>query len=100
MPLQQVILNDPGGFISGHIAYGAFLKAIHAKVIVVYCASACLALLSQLDHDQVCFRPQAWIGHHTAAQHNNPDGICCIEDTNTMRWLRGVDMIARGWQAC
>lgn len=86
--MSTVILNDPGGTIGSHVAYGALLKALHAKVIVAYCASACLMLLAQLDPAQVCFRPSAWIGWHPA-----PWG-------SPMQWERGRAWIARGWRGC
>ena len=97
---MTVLINDPGGYIWQHIALGQHYAAIGAKLAVIYCASACLMLLDQVPKANICVYPQAWIGYHTAAQHNNPDGTCCTESTTTMRWERGSDMIARGYRSC
>jgi hypothetical protein len=94
-PMNDLILNDPGGFIPGHVAYGAFLASIKMHVVVVYCASACLNLIAQIPHDYICFRPSAWIGYHT--DKRNEDGT---ENPNTMRWERGSDWIVRGYRSC
>ena len=94
---MTVTLLDPGGYVMSHYWYGKTLAMIGAKVKVVFCASACILwLIPVIPKENVCFTRTAWIGYHTAAQHNNPDGTCCTESTTTMRWERGSDMIARG----
>ena len=90
-----MLLNDPGGLVGFHILLGKHLAAAGTKVVVVFCVSACLNLLAQLPKENVCFRPDAWIGFHSAAQR--ADGT---EDTTTMRWERGRDWIAKGWKSC
>ena len=91
---MKIIINDPGGYIWQHIAIGQHYAQIGAKLIIVYCASACLNLLAQVPASNVCFRPSAWIGYHV---HQQADGY---EPTTSMRWERGRDWIAKGWASC
>lgn len=93
--MSDVIINDLGGLVGDHLIAGRILASAGANIIVVYCASACLNLLIEISPDKVCFRPDAWIGHHSSQQQ--PSGS---ESTTTMRWERGSDWIAAGWKAC
>lgn len=96
-----IVLNDPGGYVWVHRALGQKYAKEGTHLIVAYCASACLDILAIVPRENVCFRPSAWIGHHTPAQHANvSNGTCCVEDPNTMRWERGLDWIARGYSEC
>lgn len=91
----SIILNDPGGLVWAHRALGQKYAKDGTHLVVAYCASACLDILAIVPRENVCFRGSAWIGYHTAAQRT--DGT---EPTYSMRWERGRDWIARGYQEC
>jgi hypothetical protein len=95
-----VIINDPGGSIVQHAFDFAVMAASGAMFQVIYCASACVMALATVPKDQVCFYPSAWIGYHTEAAGPDASGRCCFEATNTMRWERGRDLVARGYREC
>lgn len=90
-----IVLNDPGGYVWEHRALARRYAKDGTKLIVAYCASACLDIIAIVPRDNVCFRPSAWIGYHTSAAL---PGV--TENTATMRWERGRDWIARGYQKC
>lgn len=99
--LLEVIVNDPGGFVGQHIAQGAFYAEVGTKLIIAYCASACLMMVAQVPKENVCVRPDAWFGYHTLAAHLNEHGVCCTESTQTMQWLRGREWAkANGYALC
>lgn len=90
-----IVINDPGGLVWEHVGLGKHYAQTGARLIVFYCASACLDLIAQVPRDKVCFRRSAWVGYHTVAQRR--DGT---EATYTMRWERGKDWIKKGYAEC
>lgn len=90
-----IVINDPGGYVWAHEALGRKYAKDGSKLVVVYCASACLNLIALVPKENVCFRRSAWVGYHTGAQ--SPSGI---ESPTTMRWERGREWIARGYREC
>ena len=95
---MNITINDPGGIIRDHVLLGQHYAKIGAYLVVKYCASACLFLISQVPQDHVCFTPSAWIGYHT--EHQLPQSQGGTENPNTMRWERGRDWIAKGYKQC
>ena len=96
----MIEIIDYGGDLGFHVALGKAYAVAGAHLKVLYCASACLLTLAQVPKANICFSPSAWVGYHTPAQHRDEIGRCCVEDANTMRWVRGRDLIAKEYRRC
>ena len=88
---MNILINDPGGSVLSHYWYGKTLAMIGSYVKVKFCASACFWVLAVIPLSHICVYRDAWFGYHTGAQRK--DGS---EDTTTMYWQRGRDLIAQG----
>ena len=96
--MNSVTIIDYGGLLSEHIEQGKAYAAAGVIVVVKYCASACIFMLAMVPADHKCFYPDAWIGFHT--EHQLAQWRGGTEQSNTMRWERGRQWIAKGYKSC
>ena len=92
--MPSIVVNDPGGSVVAHGFHYGLLAAKGYMFKVIYCASACVMAITSIPSKQVCFFPRAWIGVHRDANVNGS------EPSWRMKWWRGSEWIAQGWQEC
>lgn len=89
-----VVINSPGGYVWVYEALGKKYRLEGTKLIIAYCASACVLLLDAVPQENICFRASAWIGYHRGDHMTGP------EPAHMMTWERGRDWIKKGYREC
>lgn len=91
---SAIVVNSPGGYVWVYEALGKKYRREGTKLIVAYCASACVLMLDLVPKENICFRASAWIGYH------RDEHLTGSEPAWLMTWERGRDWINKGYREC